>query len=132
MKYILFILTLIVFTSCKQPVTQLPAKVAASDSMAINWFKGDGTMDTVTGVNIIKDKNSIGTLAKMAGGYVTEKKNCGYDGSLHFFKDNQVIQDVRFRMNDAQCTHFEFVLDGKLYVTELKPEAKTLLESLHR
>ena len=98
--------------------------------MAINWFKGDGTMDSVVAVKIIKDKATINTLAKMAGGNVTEKKNCGYDGSLHFFKVDQVIQDVRFRMNDAQCSHFEFVLDGKTYITELKPESKTLLESL--
>lgn len=132
MKYILFILSIAAFSSCKQSVTQLPAKIADSDSMAINWFKGDGTMDTVTAVKIIKDKKAISALAKMAGGTVTEKKNCGYDGSLHFFKANQVIQDVRFRMNDAQCAHFEFVLDGKPYTTELQPEAKSLLESLHR
>lgn len=129
MKYVFFI-TLVGFTSCKQSVTQLPAKVIDSDSMAINWFKGDGTMDSVVAVKIIKDKATINTLAKMAGGNVTEKKNCGYDGSLHFFKVDQVIQDVRFRMNDAQCSHFEFVLDGKIYITELKPESKTLLESL--
>ncbi len=100
--------------------------------MAINWFKGDGTMDSVVAVKIIKDKGIIGTIAKMAGGHITEKKNCGYDGSLHFFKANQVVQDIRFRMNDAQCTHFEFLLDGKIYVTELKPESKTLLQSLRQ
>lgn len=97
--------------------------------MAINWFNGDGTMDTVTAVKIIKDKNSINRLAKLAGGRVTEAQHCGYDGSLHFFKLDKVIQDIRFRMNDANCLHFEFVLDGKPYSTELNADAKTLLQS---
>ena len=98
--------------------------------MAINWFKGDGSMDTVTAVKIIKDRNTINQLAKIAGGDVTETHNCGYDGSLHFFKMDKVIQDIRFRMNDAQCLHFDFVLDGKRYSTGLNADAKTLLQSL--
>ncbi len=100
--------------------------------MAINWFKGDGTMDTVVAVKIIKDKNIINTLAKMAGGYVTDKTGCGYDGSLHFFKLNQVIQDIRFRFTDAQCAHFEFIIDNKSYKTGLNQEAVALLQSLKK
>lgn len=98
--------------------------------MAINWFKGDGSMDTVVAVKIIRDKNSINQLAKLAGGNVNSKTNCGYDGSLHFFKMDKVIQDIRFRMNDENCLHFEFVLEGKPYSTGLNAEARTLLQSL--
>lgn len=98
--------------------------------MAINWYKGDGSMDTVTAVKIIKDKNSINQLAKLAGGNVTETRSCGYDGSLHFFKLDKVIQDIHFRMNDENCLHFDFVLDGKRYSTALNADAKKLLQSL--
>lgn len=98
--------------------------------MAINWFKGDGSMDTVVAVKIIKDKNAINRLAKLTAGYVTENKNCGYDGSLHFFKMDKVIQDIHFRMNDKQCNNFYFVFNGQAYTTELDAEAKTRLQSL--
>lgn len=98
--------------------------------MAINWFKGDGSMDTVIAVKIIKDKNIINQLAKLAGGTVQSNTNCGYDGSLHFFKMDRVIQDIRFRMNDKNCLQFDFVLEGKPYSTGLNAEAKTLLQSL--
>jgi hypothetical protein len=100
--------------------------------MAINYFKGDGTMDTVVAVKIISDKNKMNQLAKMAGGTVTDNSNCGFDGSLHFFKNNQVIQDISFRINDSKCSHFSFKLDGKLYFTELSPEAKDMILSFKK
>ena len=130
MKQLLPALAIIIFASCKESATALTEKITGSDSMAINWFKGDGSMDTVISVQMIRDKASINTLAKMAGGYVQKSKPCGYDGSIHFFKINQVIQDIRFRMNDASCTQFEFILDHKPYTTELTAEAKQLLQSL--
>jgi hypothetical protein len=131
MKYFFIMLAISVLASCKQSVTGLPAKIIESDSMAINWFKGDGSMDTVITVKIIKDKTTINTLAKMAGGYVTTIKNCGYDGSLHFFKMDRVIQDITFRVNNEACNHFSFVLNGQAYTTELGAEAKALLSKLH-
>ncbi len=118
------------FFSCKQSVTKLSDKIVDSDSVAINWFKGDGSMDTVMTVKIIKDKNAINQLAKMAGGQVTESFKCGYDGTLHFFKMNKVIQDIRFRMNDEQCSNFSFMLEGQGYNTKLTTAAKTLLKTL--
>lgn len=132
MRYILPALLVTILASCKETASKLTAKITDSDSMAINWFKGDGTMDTVIAVKMIRDKAAINSLAKMAGGAVQKGKNCGYDGSLHFFKASQVIQDIRFRMNDAACTQFEFILEHQPYTTALNEEAKKLLESLRR
>jgi hypothetical protein len=132
MKYFTLIIIAILFTSCKNAVTQLTAKVVDADSMAINYFKGDGSMDTVVAVKIIRNKEQVNQLAKMAGGTITDNFKCGYDGSLHFFKMSKVIQDIDFRMNDVQCMHFSFMLEGKLYATALSPEAKQLLESLRK
>lgn len=98
--------------------------------MAINWFKGDGSIDTVVAVKIIKDNNAVNKLAEMAGGIVTQNFKCGYDGTLHFFKMNKVIQDIEFRMNDSNCSSFTFLLEGKLYSTVLTADAKALLQSL--
>jgi hypothetical protein len=130
MKYLIPFITVVVLFSCKQSVTKLSAKIIDSDSMAINWFKGDGSMETVIAFKIVKDKKHINQLAKMAGGYIIENYKCGYDGTLHFFKMDKVIQDIEFRMNDAKCSHFSFMLQGKVYSTELNAEAKALLQSL--
>lgn len=132
MKYLAAILISLSFISCTQSVTKLSAKIADSDSMAINYFKGDGSMDTVIAVKIISKKAQINQLAKMAGGHTTDNYKCGYDGSAHFFKMGKVIQDIDFRMNDVQCMHFSFMLDGKFYATDLSPEAKQLLISLRK
>jgi hypothetical protein len=130
MKYLFPAFFIIFISACKQSVTKLPDKIIDSDSMAINWFKGDGSMDTVVSVKIIKDKNAMNGLAKMAGGYVTGNFKCGYDGTLHFFKMNKVIQDISFRMNDAQCSYFSFMLEGQAYTTELTTGARALLQTL--
>ena len=132
MKYLAAILISLSFISCTQSVTQLSAKIADSDSMAINYFKGDGSMDTVITVKIIRNKEQINQLAKMAAGHTADNYKCGYDGSIHFFKMDKVIQDIDFRMTDVQCMHFSFMLEGKLYATTLSPEAKQLLENLRK
>jgi hypothetical protein len=132
MKYLIVIISSIIFISCKQSIPQLSEKITNADSMAINFFKGDGSMDTVVTVKIISDKNKINQLAKIAGGTVTDNSNCGYDGSVHFFKNNQVIQDISFRMNDPECNHFSFKLDGKIYSTQLTPETKEIILSLKK
>ena len=132
MKYFYTALACLFFVSCKEAVPALTKKIADADSLAINYYKGDGSMDTVVAVKIIADKNTIHNLAKMAGASVTENFKCGYDGSLHFFKSNQVIQDIDFRMNDAACAHYSCTLNGKLNSTALSAEAKDLLLSLKK
>jgi hypothetical protein len=129
----LFILIgcIIAFSACNTSNEKIKEYITNSDSMAINFFKGDGTMDTVVAVKIIRDKKTINDLvaliaAKKSSGNV----KCGYDGSLHFFKMNRVIQDIDFKMNDADCMQFSFSQEGKLTATKLSPEAKKLLESL--
>lgn len=86
-------------------------------------------MDTVVKVIILRDLKQVSALS----GYLESKQvaasKCGYDGSLHFFKKGMVLQDVDFRMNDAQCMHFSFALDDKIYSTKLSPEAKQFLQS---
>lgn len=133
MKNLLLLFTLIVFTaSCRHHYKELQQQLAVADSVAINYFKGDGTMDTVTLVKIVKDKNTIQQVAEMitANGSA-ETKNCGVDGSIHFFKNDRVIKDADFRMNDDACMHFALKDEqGKAINTELTAAAKQLLEAL--
>lgn len=132
----LFLLTSmlpIFLMACHTTNTAIKERISLSDSVAINYFAGDGKMDTVVLVKIIKDKKVIEELCGLiASKQKTIKNNCGYDGSLHFFKQNIVIQNIDFRMNDADCMQFSFMQDGVINATRLSAEAKSLLEKLKR
>lgn len=90
-------------------------------------------MDTVVAVKIIRDKKQVSQLAELISATTTDANlKCGYDGSLHLFKDNRVIQDIDFRMNDVNCMLFSFMQEGKITGTKLSPEAKQFLESIKK
>ncbi len=89
-------------------------------------------MDTVVNVVILRDKKQLDELSGYIASGTSENINCGYDGSLHFFKNNIVIKDIDFRMNDAGCMHFSFSMDGKSFFTKLSAEAKQFLVSLSK
>jgi hypothetical protein len=118
-----------VIFSCNNTNTAFVEKVKDADSIAINYFKGDGSMDTVVAVKIIRDKQQLEKFTAFIAASETDNFKCGYDGSLHYFKKGMVLQDVDFRMNDVQCMHFSFMLNGKLFATKLPAEARQLLES---
>jgi hypothetical protein len=126
------IYSLIVFVSlvsCSKS-TGIKELIITSDSAAINFYKGNGSMDTVYKVAIVRDKKELEKLAVAIESATIKNTDCGYDGSLHFFKNNVVLKDIDFRMNDANCMHFSFNLKGQLFNTKLSPEIKQLLESL--
>ena len=120
-------------SSCHHSDKQLKATISNADSIAINYFTGDGKIDTVTAVKIIHDKNIMEQLAAFATASVTDiKSNCGYDGTIHFYKNDNVVQDIKFRMNDEQCMQFTFTEDGNITATKLSQQAKELLESINK
>lgn len=132
MKTTIVLLFALAFSACNNTNQAFITKVADADSVAINYYRGDGRMDSVVAVKIVKDKVQMGQLTAFVGGKGTDQYKCGYDGSLHYFKRGVVLQDVDFRMNDVQCMHFSFSLNGQLYATSLPPEARQLLESLRK
>lgn len=121
----------VIISSCNQSVKRLQQNIADTDSVAINYFKGDGTMDTVIAVKILKDKKSIEELTGfIAGSAASVKSDFGYDGSIHFFKNDRVIQDVFFNSNKEECRQFVFISDGQKEATSLKIEAKEFLSAI--
>ena len=122
-----------IISSCNQSNDLIKEQIIHSDSVAINYFKGDGTMDSVVLVKIIKDQKIIDQLTDFVS-QNNRKMNysCGVDGSLHFFKMNKVIQDVNFGMNESGCSYFSFTLQGKMQATELSSGAKELIVSLRK
>ena len=131
LRLFLIITVIATLSSCNKP-TGIKELVSNADSVAINFYKGDGSMDTVVNVAILRNKEQVKQLAGYIESSSTKKANCGYDGSLHFFKNNTVISDIDFRMNDADCMHFVFSLDGKGYTTTLSGEAKRFLEAINK
>jgi hypothetical protein len=133
MKMILFTGFLFCFIACSRPNKILKENIINADSVAINFFKGDGTMDTVIAVKIIRDKKTITNLSTVISASTAKPDlKCGFDGSLHFFKNNIVVQDIDFRMNDAACRYFTFKQSGELKATVLSEEANRLLQDIRK
>ena len=127
------VLLSIALSACNKAGRAVKEKINNADSIAVNYFKGDGSMDTVTAVKIIRDKNTIGKLTDLITASSTSlQNNCGYDGSIHFFKTNMVIQDIDFRMNGDRCSQFSFSFNGQRVATALSADAKKMLEALKR
>lgn len=71
--------------ACSHPNKALKQRIVDADSMAINYFRGDGTMSAVEAIKIIRDKRKIEQLASfIAETPAKGNVKCGYDGSLHF------------------------------------------------
>jgi hypothetical protein len=134
MKNLLIItVVFIALSSCHHADKTIKETIGNSDSVAINYFTGDGSVDTVTAVKVIRDKNTMEQLSGfISGKLIDTKTSCGYDGTIHFFRNDTVVQDIKFRMNDENCMQFSFEEDGKLTATELSPDAKKLLEAIKR
>ena len=98
----LFVIILFYATACNRPNEKIKEYINNTDRIAINFFKGDGTMDKVVAVKMVRNKKAIGDLSSMISASAAKPPvKCGYDGSLHFFKNNRVIQDIGFKMIDA-------------------------------
>jgi hypothetical protein len=119
------------FLSCSKKDKALHTHISNADSVAINFFKGDGTMDTVIAVKIIRDKNTMAQLAAMVSqDKVNSLNKCGIDGSLHFFKQDRVIQDVDFSYTNQQCPYFFYAFKGKKTCSRLPAAAAVLLQGV--
>ncbi len=121
---------LLFFQSCTRPVKELQPLIQGADSVAVNIFTGDGRMDSVRRVHIIRDAAGISKLAGMiTAAHAGYQPHCGSDGSLHFFRNNQVVKDIYFRVGTAPCRQFSFQLEGHWTASELNEEAAKLISS---
>ena len=135
MKFPLLLIVITIFIpSCIRSNKAIKERIANADSVAINYFKNDGTMDAVVAVKIIRDKAILEKLTGfISAASANESSNCGIAGSLHFFKMDRVVQDVDFAMDDKKgCMQFRFKMSpGSAWtVAELPSKVKLLLESL--
>ncbi|MEP7110840.1 MAG: hypothetical protein ABI760_22790 [Ferruginibacter sp.] len=134
MKYFFYILVATCTSiGCNHANKEIKEYLINSDSVAINYYKGDGTMDTVVAVKIIRDRQKVDQLATFISERMVERNyKCGYDGSLHFFKMNKVIRDIDFGMNRDSCMYFYFLQYGKSQASALSEAAKELITSIRK
>jgi hypothetical protein len=131
MRNILAIAASIFLISCSHDNKKLKETLIAADSAAINYFQGNGSMDTVVTVRIIRDKKNIEQLGNfISSDIIKEKTGCGVDGSIHFFKNDVVMQDIYFRMSDEGCSQFTFSFEKENSAARLSADAKKLLLQL--
>lgn len=128
-KYLLLLLP--VLFSCTKP-TGIKEVIAGADSVAINYFRGDGTADSVTYMVMLRDKDQISKLADYVEDDKSENYKCGYVGSIHIFIRDAVTQDINFSSNNVQCMHFSFLLSDKIFSTKLSAEALQFLKSINK
>lgn len=122
----------LIIGSCQYKNTALQERLEQADSAAINFFKGDGSMDTVVAVRIIRDKAQLIQLSQfLSEKSVSEKPSCGEDASIHYFKGGVVMQDVYIGSKRNNCNRCFFVLNGERQNTELSSEARTFIQQLH-
>ena len=132
-KILVFIIISLLFISCNKTGKQLKERITNADSVAINYFKGDGTMDTVVAVKIIRDEQTVDQLTNLlTAADATYTANCGVDGSIHFFKKDRVVQDIDFRIYKEDCRQFSFSMKGKTVATILSSEAKKMIETIKK
>ncbi len=124
------VLSLLVL-SCSRPVSGMEELLTGSDSVAVNVFTGSGKMDTVVRVLICREQPVINALAKAISAASAERQpHCGVDGSLHFFKNNQVLMDVYYRLPEGNCRQFSFTYKGEPQASKLSDSASALITRL--
>ena len=63
----LLILVLFALSSCNKVNKEIKERITNSDSVAINYFSGDGTMDTVVAMKVIRDSKKMEQLVNYIG-----------------------------------------------------------------
>ena len=95
---------------CKQSPTK--QSFSSADSVVIH-FK-DEQAAVVTKTVQTAESKAINRIIEFMDARETEQFKCGYDGKMFFYNKGQKIQEVDFKMKDASCNHFSFLLNGKL------------------
>ena len=128
--YHLSVLFCLALASCHSADTELRTTIENADSAVINYY---GANDTTLSVTIVRDKKILDQLTDQITNETAPNAGiCGYDGSVHFFKQDSVAADIYFDMNNDSCRYFIYKEDGKAAASILSSDAKTLLQSLKK
>jgi hypothetical protein len=116
------------FCSCKQSAVK--QSFSSADSVVIH-FK-DEQAGTISKTVQTAEAKAIDRIIEFMDAKETEQFKCGYDGKMFFYNKGQQIQEVDFKMKDATCNHFAFLLNGKLTSTKMSNEAVDFFDALEK
>jgi len=118
--------------ACHTSNKEIRSAIENSDSVAINYFNETVT-DSVVAVKIIRDKHTMDRLTDLISADTTAfMTHSGVDGSIHFFKQDAVVEDIFFTLHDDNSMFFFFKQGGRIVATSLSSSAKELLQSLKK
>jgi hypothetical protein len=116
------------FSSCRQ--SAISASFSAADSLVI-YFKNEQAGAIIKTVQTAETK-AIGRVIEFIDAKASAAFKCGYDGKMFFYNDGEKMQEVDFKMKDAACNHFSFLLNGKLVNTTMSSEAADFFDALEK
>lgn len=128
MRLLLICGLIFLFSSCKQ--SAIKQSFSAADSVVVH-FK-DEQAGIITKTVQTAEANAINRIVEFIDAKETEEFKCGYDGKIFFFNKGQRLQEVDFKMKDAACNHFAFLLNGKLINTKMSDEAIDFFDALEK
>ena len=126
--YLLVALASILCYSCKQ--SAIRQNFSSADSLVIHFKDEEAAVVTKT-VQTAESK-AINRMIEFIDTKETEQLKCGYDGKMFFYTKGQKMQEVDFKMKNASCNHFAFLLNGKLMSTKMNNEAVDFLDALEK
>lgn len=129
MKCYLFItVAVILFCSCKQ--SAIKQSFSSADSVVIH-FK-DEQAEVITKTVQTAESKAINRIIEFINAKATEQFKCGYDGKMFFYNKGQQMQEVDFKIKDAACNHFTFLINGKITSTRMSDEAVDFFNALEK
>ena len=113
------LVTLVVyfFSSCAQPDKAWRERLVNIDSVAINFFAGNGSMDSVVGVTVVRDAATIDSIRQWITAEQAKPSNepCGPQASMHFFGMGKVMHDAEWGI--ASCGLVQYRWQGQTQYT---------------
>ncbi|MEX0635760.1 MAG: hypothetical protein WD135_03260 [Ferruginibacter sp.] len=121
-------------------ITDLDARLAAADSLAILFYKDPHGTDSLRYTRYYTQYNSTDTLllADLKTNLATatvklEKiKNCRSEGKIWVFKNGQIFQTIYFSSKNAECSFLYIIKDGFFYYAAMPYGFAVQLKSLQK
>ena len=133
MRSFIISLFIIALASCKQ--SAITKNFSSADSLVIHFKDeqaGHITRTVKTGKSDLGFRQAINRVIEFMDSKEIELSKCGYDGKMFFYKDDNKMQEVDFKMKNDSCNHFAFLLNGKLISTKMNSEAADFFSALER
>ena len=133
MRSLFFCILVLVMASCKQ--SAITQSFSSADSLVIHFKDeqaGVVTKTVKTGKSDLRFQQAINRVIEFIDSKETAPFKCGYDGKMFFYKGDNKMQEVDFKIKNDSCNHFSFLLNGKLINTRMSGEAVDFLVALEK